>query len=323
VEVFLSILMLIMGLGLLNYGSDWFILGNTKIARYFKLSNFVIGATVVAFGTSFPEIVTTLYAVYRDLPMIGAGNALGSCIVNIGFVLGLCALICPIVIRQRSIMRNVQVYLLYSILLFILGYDGLGAIDGMILFLLFLCYMIYTFKKGGVITEEERDKRDISVVLAVIFIIVGLTSIFVGSKLFIDGARDIALSLGIPDRVIGFTLVAFGTSLPEIAVSISAIRRKLGDIVIGNVIGSNMVNVGCALALSSLIDYIPPTRFELFVNLLLVVLTVLFMNKGAVLRLLGRDSSRYYKIDRIDGLILFGAYLLYILSYYLGYSGVF
>ena len=314
--------MLLIGLGLLNYGSDWFILGNTKIARYFKLSNFVIGATVVAFGTSFPEIVTTLYAVYRDLPMIAVGNALGSCIVNIGLVLGLCAIIYPMVIRHRSILKNSQVYLLYSILLFILGYNGLEVIDGVILFLLFLCYMLYTLKRRGIITEESKDKRDISIVLAVIFTIVGLISIFVGSKLFIDGARDIALFLGIPNRVIGFTLVAFGTSLPEIAVSLSAIRRKLGDMVIGNVIGSNMVNVGCALALSSMIAYIPPTRFELFINLLLVVLMVIFMNKGVVLRFLCGDGSGCFKIGRIEGLILFGVYLLYILSYYLGYSGI-
>ena len=169
--------MLLIGLGLLNYGSDWFILGNTKIARYFKLSNFVIGATVVAFGTSFPEIVTTLYAVYRDLPMIAVGNALGSCIVNIGLVLGLCAVIYPMVIRHRSILKNSQVYLLYSILLFILGYNGLEVIDGVILFLLFLCYMIYTLKRRGIIIEESKDKRDISIVLAVIFTIVGLISI--------------------------------------------------------------------------------------------------------------------------------------------------
>lgn len=319
-EVFLSILMLIIGLGLLNYGSDWFILGNTTIARYFKLSNFVIGATIVAFGTSLPELVTTLYAAYKGLPMIAVGNALGSCIVNIGFVLGLCALIYPIVIRQRFIVKNVQIYFLYSVLLTVLGYDGFDFIDGVILFLLFLGYLAYTLKKRSIITEEKRDKRNIPMVLAVIFIIVGLLSIFVGSKLFIDGARHIALLLGVPEKVIGFTLVAFGTSLPEIAVSISAIRRRLGDIVIGNVVGSNMINIGCALALSSIITYIPPTRFELLINLLFVTLTVLFINKGIVLKLFNRDNSEHFKIDRVEGLILLGLYLVYVLSYYLGWS---
>ena len=310
-EIFLSVLMLLIGLGLLNYGSDWFILGNTRIARYFKISNFVIGATIVAFGTSLPEVVTTLYALYRNLPMIALGNALGSCIVNIGFVLGLCAIIYPIVIKQESIIRNIYLYLLYSLLLFILGYDGFNVIDGVVLFLLFLCYVAYTLKRREFIGEEKRGKKDIPMVLAVILIIIGLLSIFVGSKLFIDGARDIALFLGVPEKVIGFTLVAFGTSLPEIAVSLSAIRRRLGDIVLGNVIGSNMVNVGCALALSSIITYIPPTRFELLIHLLFTVLMVIIISK---MKLLNKGC---FKIDRIDGLILFGVYLLYVLNYFL------
>ena len=307
----MSIVMLLIGLGLLNYGSDWFIMGNIRIGRYFKLSNFVIGATVVAFGTSLPEIVTTLYAVYRDLPMIGVGNALGSCIVNTGLVLGLCALIYPIIIRQRFILKNSLIYLFYSLLLSLLGYNGLDVIDGIILFLLFLCYMAYTLKRRSVITEERKDKRDIPIILALIFTVIGLISIFLGSKLFIDGAKDIAIFLGVPDRVVGFTLVAFGTSLPEIAVSLSAIRRKLGDIVIGNVIGSNMVNVGCALALSSMITYIPPTRFELFVNLLLGILMVLFMNRDVMLRSGGEGR---HKIERAEGMILFGIYVVYILG---------
>ena len=306
--------MLLIGLGLLNYGSDWFIIGNIRVARYLKLSNFVIGATIVALGTSFPEIVTTLYALYRGLPMIAVGNALGSCILNIGFILGLCALLCPIVIRQRAIVTNIQIYLLYSLLLFILGQDGFNVIDGVILFLLFLCYMVYTLRRGNIIGEEKGDKRDIPMVLAVIFVIVGLISIFVGSKLFIDGARDIALFLGIPEKIIGFTLVAFGTSLPEIAVSLSAIRRKLGEIVIGNVIGSNMINLGCALALSSIIAYIPPTRFELLINLLFAVLIVVMVSKGVIMKPLSKEC---FKIDRIDGLILLGMYLLYVISYFL------
>ena len=128
--------------------------------------------------------------------MIAVGNALGSCIVNIGFILGLCALIFPLVVKQKSILRNSQVYLLYSLLLFILGYDGFNFIDGVILFLLLLGYIGYTLKKRSVVTEEDReDRKDISIVLAVVFTIVGLISIFVGSKLFIDGARNIAIFL--------------------------------------------------------------------------------------------------------------------------------
>ena len=334
--ILLSMVMVLIGIGLLNYGSDWFVIGSSKIAKYFNVSNFVIGATVIAFGTSLPEIITSIYAVYTGSPMIAIGTSLGSCITNIGFVLGICAILSPIIIKHRSILKNSHIYLIYSIILTILGYDGFNIIDGFIMFILFLGYFGHTIKKGRRISvDEEINCENISLPLALLITIIGLLGVLIGSKLFVDGAKDVALLLGISDKIIGFTLVAFGTSLPEAVVSITAIRKKLGDIVIGNIIGSNMVNIGCALALSSMISYIPPTNFELFINLLLVTIMVGYMSKGVIFngvlskiknRPLKKDNNdsttsdsvgvshnKYLKINRIEGLSLLIIYLIYVL----------
>lgn len=332
--ILFSIVTVLIGIGLLSYGSDWFIIGSSKLAKCLNVSNFVIGATVIAFGTSLPEIITSIYAAYAGSPMIAIGNSLGSCITNIGLVLGICAILSPIIIKHKSILKNSYIYLTYSIILALMGYDGFNFVDGVIMLILFLGYIGHTIKKEGTSKDEEIKCENISIILAMLITIIGLSGVFLGSRLFVDGARDAAIFLGISDKVIGFTLVAFGTSLPEIAVSISAIRKKLGDIVIGNIIGSNMANIGCALALSSMISYISPTNFEMFINLLLVVITVGYMGKSAIFngvpskiknRLFKKnnnDSARnsievinnkYLKINRIEGLSLFIIYLIYLL----------
>ncbi|WP_292459817.1 calcium/sodium antiporter [Methanothermococcus sp.] len=324
----LSVFVLLIGLVLLNYGSDWFVLGSSRIAKYLNISNFVIGATVVAFGTSLPEIITSVYAAYANLPGIAVGNSLGSCIANIGLILGISALISPIVIKHDSILKNGYIYLIYTILLFILGYNGFGFINGLILFILLLIYIVYTIRNGKIpTTVEEEEIKKISTTTAVIFTIVGLLSIIIGSELFVDGAKNIASFLGVSDKVIGFTLVAFGTSLPELVVSITAVRRKLGDIVLGNVIGSNMANIGCALAFSCMITHIPPVKFEMDINLFLVILMVAYMSKNLIIDRIKSyninnnyktnnivDLKEYSKIGRIEGIFLILIYIVFILK---------
>lgn len=325
-EILLSVFILLMGLVLLNYGSDWFVLGSSRIAKYLNVSDFVIGATIVAFGTSLPEIITSVYAAYANLPGIAVGNSLGSCIANIGLILGISAIIYPIVVRHNSVLKNGYIYLIFTIVAFILGYDGFGFIDGLILFILLLGYIVHTIKNGGTPTvEEEGAPKKISMTTAVIFTIVGLLSVIIGSELFVDGAKGIAAFLGISDKIIGFTLVAFGTSLPELVVSITAVRRKLGDIVLGNVIGSNMANIGCALAFSGMISYIPPVKFEMNVNLFLVVLMVIYMSKNLILDKIRNKKvntnindktnlEEYSKIGRIEGISLVLIYMIFILK---------
>lgn len=346
-EILFSMFVLFLGLILLNYGSDWFVLGSSRVARHLNISNFVIGATVVAFGTSLPEILTSVYASYINSSGIAIGNALGSCIANIGLILGLSVLISPIIVQHASVLKNGYIYLAFSIVAFVLGYNGFGFIDGIILFLMLLVYVVYTIKNGECYDNNEThdnnennendNNRSSSLFNSIIFTIVGLFAVIMGSDFFVNGARDIAYFLGISDKIIGFTLVAFGTSLPELMVSITAVRRKLGDMVLGNVIGSNIANIGCALALSSIINYIPPVKFEMNVNMFLVLLMVIFMSKGIIInkvnsikedaknksknnkRNKSNDKSKsklmqYSKITRIEGILLILIYIIFILK---------
>ncbi|UXM84308.1 calcium/sodium antiporter [Methanococcus aeolicus] len=323
VEILFSVFILLLGLALLNYGSDWFVVGSSKVAKHLNVSDFVIGATVVAFGTSLPEIITSVYASYIGSTGIAVGNSLGSNIANVGLILGLSALIAPIYIKKENILKNGYIYLLFTIIAFILGYDGFNSIDGILLFIMLISYITYTIKKGGCC--EEMGENNGSIVKSVLFTILGLLAVIVGSSLFVSGAKDIALFLGISDKIIGFTLVAFGTSLPELVVSITAVKRKLGDMVIGNIIGSNIANIGGALALASIINPLPKVPFEMTVYLLLTSLMVLFMSKH-IMEFIKKNKDKihnkkdnndnetiYSKINRIDGTILILIYLGFIL----------
>jgi len=330
-EILFSVFILLLGLALLNYGSDWFVVGSSKVAKHLNVSNFVIGATVVAFGTSLPEIITSVYASYIGSTGIAVGNSLGSNIANIGLILGLSAILAPIYIKKKNILKNGYIYLLFTIIAFILGYDGFNLIDGILLFIMLISYIIYTIKKGGCCDEIEGDNG--SMVKSVLFTILGLLAVIIGSSFFVSGAKDIALFLGISDKIIGFTLVAFGTSLPELVVSLTAVKRKLGDMVIGNIIGSNIANIGGALALASIIRPISKVPFEMSVNLLLTLLMVAFMSKHIIELFSKKNKDKpdnkkendrnnkrnnnnetiYSKINRIDGTILLLIYLGFIL----------
>jgi len=331
-----SILSIILGILLLNYGSDWFVLGSSKFAKSLKVSNFVIGATIVAFGTSLPEIITSVYGAFEGYGGIAAGNAIGSCITNIGFVLGICAIISPIVIKHHSILKNVKIYFMFSLIAFILGLDGYNRIDGVILFLLFLGYVIYTIKSGSGIIEEDIDEsKKIGLPLSILLIILGLIAVIVGSGIFVNGAVDIAKLLGVPDSIVGFTLVAFGTSLPEFVVSLSAVRKGLGDIVLGNVVGSNIANIGAALGLSAIVLPISVKLYgaQLYINTFLVSLLLFFVirngfnpfKSGSCNNGISNNSNngnndnnennkiKYPVISKIDGIILFIIYVVFLI----------
>ncbi len=311
-----SIIYVIIGLALLNYCSEWFIVGSSRLAKHFNISNFVIGATVVAFGTSLPEIITSVYASLIGLKGIATGNALGSNIANIGLVLGLSAIIYPIFIKHKNILHNGYIYALFVLIATILGYNGFDFIDGTILFFLLIGYVIYTIKKGGSCESIDDDGKKHSLLTSIIYTVLGLIGVILGSAIFVDGAKGIALFLGVSDKVIGFTLVAFGTSLPELVVSIAAAKRKMGEMILGNIIGSNIANIGGALGLSAIITTMPPVRFELGVNLLLSLLMVIFMSKYVILKYITKKDiveNVFSKINRIDGFLMVSIYLLFVL----------
>jgi cation:H+ antiporter len=313
------LLYMIFGGILLAYGSDWFIEGSTRVAKHFNVSNFVIGATIVAFGTSLPEIVTSSGAALSGSPGLAVGNAVGSCIANIGIILGISVLMYPLIIKKRAIIKNGNIYLIATILLVILGYNGFSRFDGLILFLFMIIYVIYTIKTSE--SDEEEIISDITVKKASIFIVVGLLAVILGSDLFIEGAKGIAEYFNVPESIIGFSLVAFGTSLPELASSVAAAKRKLGSIVLGNVIGSNIANTCVALSFSAMIVDIPKYNVELMVNTIMALLIIFTMNREKIKKILNFKNFRtdyFSKIDRIDGISYILIYLIF-LAYLLGY----
>uniref|UniRef100_A9A896 Na+/Ca+ antiporter, CaCA family n=1 Tax=Methanococcus maripaludis (strain C6 / ATCC BAA-1332) TaxID=444158 RepID=A9A896_METM6 len=304
---------------LLAYGSDWFIEGSTRVAKHFNVSNFVIGATIVAFGTSLPEIVTSSGAALSGSPGLAVGNAVGSCIANIGIILGISVLMYPLIIKKRAIIKNGNIYLLATILLVILGYNGFSRFDGLILFLFMISYVIYTIKTSE--SDDEEIISDITVKKASAFIVVGLLAVILGSDLFIEGAKGIAEYFNVPESIIGFSLVAFGTSLPELASSVAAAKRKLGSIVLGNVIGSNITNTCVALSFSAIIVDIPKYNVELMVNTTMALLIIITMNREQIKKMLNFKNFRtdyFSKIGRIDGISYILIYLIF-LAYLLGY----
>ena len=288
----------LLGLILLYYGSDWFVLGGERIARHFNVSNFVIGATVMAIGTSLPEILTSAYASYMHAPGISIGNAIGSCICNIGLVLGLSAIISPIVV-DKNLQKNIFVYLLFVIFTAVIGIDGFSWIDGAILLILFAFYLRWTVKNGNVEVEENNNKDSgHSIVFSLVLLIIGLVGVLVGAELFVDGAKKIATALNISDKIIGFTLVAFGTSVPELMVSLAAAKRNLGGMVLGNVVGSNIADIGGALAVGSLFMYLPAENIQMGVLAVMSLLLYLF--------------AKYTKIGRWQGLLFLALYIIAI-----------
>jgi len=313
------ILYLIFGGILLIYGSEWFIAGSISIAKHLKISNFVIGATIVAFGTSLPEIVTSAYAASTGSVELAVGNALGSCIANIGLVLGLSLIISTVFIKNRSVLKNGYLYIIYTIIFTAIGYNGFSFFDGIFLLFLLLVYVVYTIKSGEM--DDEEHEKSITFKKAIIYLLIGLLFVILGSSFFVDGAKGLASAFGVSEKIIGFTIVAFGTSLPELSVSFAAARQKLGGIVIGNVIGSNIANMFGALAIASIIHEIPAVKFELSVNILMVLLLIAMMSKEKIKAVLNLNSTKEYlsKITKADGLILILIYLLFVL----GLTGIF
>lgn len=313
------ILYMIFGGILLAYGSDWFIAGSSRLAKHFNVSNFVIGATIVAFGTSLPEIVTSSYAALSGSPGLAVGNAVGSCIANIGLILGLSVLLYPLIIKKRAIIKNGNIYLIATLLLVILGYNGFSRIDGILLFIFMIIYVVYTIKTSE--SDEEEINFDLTVNKAFLYIVVGLTAVILGSNLFIDGAKGLAEYFNVSESIIGFSLVAFGTSLPELASSIAAAKRKLGSIVLGNVIGSNIANTCVALSVSAMIVDIPKYNIELFVNTFMAFLIIFSMNREKIKKILKFKNFRtdyFSKIGRVDGIsyiLIYGIFLAYLFGF--------
>ena len=295
-------------MALLYYGGDFLVSGSVRFARYLKVSSFVIGATVLAFGTSAPELAASILAALDDAPELAMGNIIGSNMANIGLVLGLACLIAPITIASSRFKREYPPFLLSALLILFLAWDlKIDDLEGIIMVGLLAIYIWRSFNyKEDLNTEPEEEVRffsDKGPTFQVLLILIGLIGLVSGAKLLVSGGVSIARTLGIGEWFIGITVVAIGTSLPEIVSSIMAARRGHGEMAIGNIFGSNIFNILMVLGITSIIhplNITEPIHPDLMIATGLTCLLFILMLRGK------------HSLGKISGVILLITYFLYI-----------
>jgi len=241
----------------LFYGADWIIKGGSQLAKYFGLSNIVIGLTVVAFGTSLPELVVSLAAALEGSPTIAVGNVIGSNIANVGLVLGLSSLVFPLTIKFTQVKIDLGIYMVVCLLFTYFSMDGeIIRMEGLILFACIIAYTWFAITCPAKNRDHEIGQINQKVPLSksLLLVMFGILSLSFGANIFITGAIDIARFFGVSEIVIGMTIVALGTSLPELATSVIAAFQKESAISIGNIIGSNLFNLLSVIGLVSMIS---------------------------------------------------------------------
>ncbi len=260
-ELFKAILLLLVGFVLLIKGADVFVDGASGIADRFHIPQIVIGLTIVAFGTSAPEAAISITAAMQGNTGIAIGNILGSNILNILLILGITSCITTLKVQDNTRKIEIPIVIFISVLLVALGsiFSELGVIVGIVLWVIFIGFFVYLFwcaKNGNGEAEEETGKKK-SIPVLLIMTVFGLVAIVIGSDVTVDNATIIASTLGMSERLIGLTIVAFGTSLPELITSVTAGLKGKADIAVGNIVGSNIFNILFVLGTTALISPIP------------------------------------------------------------------
>lgn len=312
----IPVLLLIAGLAILIFGANYMVEGASALAKKFNISNLAIGLTVVAFGTSAPELVVNTFAAVEGHQDIVFGNVLGSNNFNLFIILGITGLIYPLSVKSSTAWKEIPISFIAVILLFLLVNDTLlfasensvlGRIDGAVLLLFFALFLYYVYKQlrndpseaDEIVTVPELSNLKIS-----IYIIAGLGGLVLGGNWVVNNAIILAESFGISQKIIGLTVVAAGTSLPELATSVVAALKKNADIAVGNIIGSNIFNIFLILGVSSVLS---PIGFSPAFNTDLYIL-----GAGTIFLFLGMFSGQKKKLDRWEAAIL--------LLFYLGYT---
>ncbi|MFU2058008.1 calcium/sodium antiporter [Avibacterium volantium] len=314
--MFLSFLAILVGLAILVWSADRFIDGAASLASYLGMSPLLIGIVIIGFGTSAPEIIVSALSALNHSPGIALGNAYGSNITNIALILGVTAMIKPIMVNSQVLKKELPVLMLVTLLSAFLIYDAtISRLDAMILLAVFTLYMGWTIWQGTRhsgdsleqdISDELKEKSQMPLKTAVLWLVIGLALLMASSQLLVWGAVNIATYLGVSDLIIGLTIVAIGTSLPELAASIIAARKNELDLAVGNIIGSNLFNALAVVGIAGAISPIQATP-EVFSRdmLVMIALTGLLFLFGYGFK---RKSGR---INRVEGLALFLCYVAY------------
>lgn len=303
-EIIIQLLLLAVGFAMLVKGADWFVDGSSAIAVKFKIPQLVIGLTIVAMGTSAPEAAVSITAALKGNAGITIGNIVGSNILNILIILGLSSVITALAVSKSTIKVETPFMILITLVLLWMGYNGVvGLVEGIILLVLFVTYLGYLFwmaKKGD--GSDVDEIKDISTPKALAFTAVGLVLIVYGSTVTVDAATALARIFGLSERFIGLTIVALGTSLPELFTSVSAARKGNADIAIGNIVGSNIFNILFVIGISSVIIDVPFEKGFLIDTIVAVMAGVL---------LLACSLTKDRKLKRPAGILMLVCYAAY------------
>lgn len=314
-SILLPLLLLILGFALLIKGADFLVDGASALALRFHITPIVIGLTVVSFGTSSPELIVNVLAAAQGNSALSFGNIVGSNIINILLILGVASLIRPLHTQHNTVWREIPFSLLAVLVLFSLANDGLFAglpssiarNDGLVLLLFFVIFMAYTFGISKVSTQDSVAVPEMSSPKMTLYMVIGLLGLILGGKFVVDNAMALAKMIGLSDKVIGLTVVAIGTSLPELFTSAVAAAKGKMDIAVGNVVGSNIFNIFWILGLTSLIR---PVVFDASMNVDVAVLTI-----ASLLLFFTMFTGKRRLIDRWEAvifLLLYVAYTIYL-----------
>jgi cation:H+ antiporter len=322
----LPIIAVILGLAVLVWSADKFVDGAVGVAKFCGMSTLLIGMVIVGFGTSAPEMVVSALSAMQDAPELALGNAYGSNIANIALILGTTAIISPVVVIRKALFRDLPILIVVTAASVFLLMDGsIARVDGII----FLCIFVFVMglsiwnemklKAAGRLDaahEDDQDGEKVSLGKSVLWLLLGLVLLVASSRALVWGAVEIARALGVSDLLIGLTIVAVGTSLPELASSIVAARKGEDDLAFGNIIGSNLFNTLLVVGIASTIA--PMHSFEPAVfnrdMPVMAVLTVLLLLFGLPVRKsrVGADGKRIGRINRIEGATFLAIYVGYI-----------
>ena len=314
----LQILILLAGLLLILFGANWLVDGSSSLAKKFGLSEFIIGLTIVGIGTSTPEMVVSFLSSFQGKADMAIGNIVGSNIFNTMLILGVTALISPLVITKSNLKKDIPLNIMVTLLLILLGMnftlfgkgtDQLSRIDGIILLAIFAWYLWSSFKSDSADEEEGEGVKQYGLGVSIILIIAGLAALIFGGRLFVNSATELAKMFGVSDKFIAITVMAAGTSMPELATCVVAALKGRGQLALGNILGSNISNILLILGGAALIN---PLSFSgmTTVDLGAVLLCSVFILASAYM-------FKKRQLDRMEGVLLLlmeAGYMWYLIA---------
>jgi cation:H+ antiporter len=309
-EILLQLGLLVLGFVMLMKGADWFVEGASKIADKFGIPQLVIGLTIVAMGTSLPEAAVSISAALKGSAGITIGNVVGSNIMNVLVILGLTSVICAISVQNSTIRYEIPFVILVSVVLAAMGLtdNRINRLEGIILWVFMVVYLLYLLRmaKNNPQEEEENDAKKESVIKMIFFVLIGAVLVVKGSDVAVDAATALATIFGMDERLIGLTIVAFGTSLPELVTSATAAVKGKADIAVGNIVGSNIFNILFVVGTTALITPVEYSANFMVDSIVMICAVILLLACVVRKKSLGRTGGAVM-------LLAYAGYFIYLL----------